>query len=180
MYGVQLEKTAWKGKEQMNLKKSIRCLVNVLMILFWACLVFLSSPNLAGLQCYVVISGSMEPALPVGSAVYVREKDPGRIKEGEIITYTTNAKKTRVTHRVCEVNRKERTFLTKGDANERADQNPVPWENVCGSVKFEIPYAGYLLKFLDTWKGKTAVIFLGVALYLCSECLKDCKTNTVS
>lgn len=58
------------------------------------CLIILSGmlicfcyPQILKMRCYTVVSGSMSPALPVGAAVYVKEKQPREIKKGEIITF---------------------------------------------------------------------------------------------
>ena len=57
-------------------------------LILWAaillCLV-LAAPRLAGIKTYVVISGSMEPAIPVGSMVYSKEVDPATLETGDVI-----------------------------------------------------------------------------------------------
>ena len=55
-------------------------------------------PRLAGFRVYSVISGSMEPGIPVGSLVYARKTEPEKLKEGEIIVYSRGS--LRVVHRV--------------------------------------------------------------------------------
>ena len=45
----------------------------------------LTVPIAMGYQVYDVISGSMEPAIPVGSAIYVQSVDPSEIVVGDVV-----------------------------------------------------------------------------------------------
>ena len=54
----------------LNLLGSLIMLAVILLCLA------LAAPRLAGIKTFVVISGSMEPAIPVGSMVYSKEVDP--------------------------------------------------------------------------------------------------------
>ena len=47
----------------------------------------LTVPRIAGYQIYTVISGSMEPAIPTGSLVYVRNTAPSGIEKGDVIAF---------------------------------------------------------------------------------------------
>ena len=47
----------------------------ILILLILACLP-LTLPRLAGYRLYTVVSGSMEPEIPVGSLVFVHDADP--------------------------------------------------------------------------------------------------------
>ena len=60
----------------------------------------LTIPNLLGYQIYEVVSGSMEPEIPVGSVIYVKAAAPEEIGEGEIIAFMRNS--SVITHRVEE------------------------------------------------------------------------------
>ena len=89
------------------------------------CLIILSGmlicfcyPQILKMRCYTVVSGSMSPALPVGAAVYVKEKQPREIKKGEIITFFEG--ETVITHRVMEIDENAQLFMTKGDAKREA------------------------------------------------------------
>lgn len=109
--------------------------------------------RLVGLTPYAVLTGSMEPALPVGSLVYVREVDPVDVKPGDAITFELDSG-TLVTHEVFEVDEQAKTFRTHGIAN-RDDQGnispdaaPVAWSQLVGVVAFCIPYLGYINDFV--------------------------------
>ena len=119
--------------------------------------------RLGGIQLYAVMSGSMAPSLPVGSLVISGKASPSSIREGEVITYLLPDGNTRVTHRVVEV--QGGRFITRGDANERADAAPVEPSQVLGRMVAHLPYLGYLLVFFLSREGKA--ILLGGALLLC-------------
>lgn len=97
---------------------------------------------------YVVVSGSMEPELPVGSICLIdsADKEP---KAGEIISF--KAGDAVVTHRVVTVT--DEGYVTKGDANDGVDPGIVKSEQIVGTYAADIPYAGYAVMFLRTMKG---------------------------
>lgn len=48
-------------------------------------------PKLMGYEIYDIVSGSMEPEIPVGSAVYVKAAAPEEVKEGDVIAFFREA-----------------------------------------------------------------------------------------
>lgn len=120
---------------------------------------------------YVVLSGSMEPAIEVGDVVIVDEVDPATIEEGDVITYVRAGEETPTTHRVIGVEEGdgELAFQTMGDANEDPDASPVPAEQVNGKVIFAIPYIGYVVEFANTPYGFAALVAVPFALLVVTE-----------
>ena len=114
----------------MRLKIWGKGLLKIIWVIFVILLVGLSFPQIYGMKCYSVMSGSMSPDLPVGSAIYVKEKEPEKVEKGEIITFTTEQGRTMITHRVAENNKEKHFFVTKGDSNQYQDTKPVKWENL--------------------------------------------------
>lgn len=106
-------------------------------------------PRLLNWEIQVVLSGSMEPALPVGSAILVRPVAPQAVSVGDIITYRQKGSTDFVTHRVVEVNREGSalSFRTQGDANEGPDPAAVAPDAVEGRVWASIPYLGYVARY---------------------------------
>ena len=125
----------------------------ILMFLF---LMFLVLPGVVGFHAYAVTSGSMNPTLPVGALIWIREKKD--IQEGEMITFRLN--ENVVTHRVMEVLDKGKAYITKGDANESNDMSAVSKEQVLGCVHFIIPNLGFAAMMLGMPAGKLAAIAL--------------------
>lgn len=123
-----------------------------------------------GLVPYAVLSGSMEPELPVGSLVYVRAVDPSEVAVGDTITFELESG-TLVTHEVYEIDAAAREFKTHGIANVDAQGNispdaaPVPWSNLVGSVVACVPLLGYVNVFVTQPPGIFMVI-AGVAVVI--------------
>lgn len=76
-----------------------------------------------GYEIYNVVSGSMEPEIPVGSVIYVKAVSPETVEEGDIIAFTSGV--SVISHRVVSNQTVEGKFTTKGDANAENDMNPV-------------------------------------------------------
>ncbi|MBR6114873.1 MAG: signal peptidase I [Oscillospiraceae bacterium] len=118
-------------------------------------------PRFMGYEVYNVVSGSMAPAIPVGSMVLVEPEEAELIEPGEVIAFYNGS--AVVTHRVLEIRRISREFVTKGDANENEDLAKVPFTSLIGVVRWHVPYLGEFTAFISTVIGK---IYL-FALLLC-------------
>ena len=128
----------------------------ILVLLILACLP-LTLPRLAGYSLYTVISGSMEPGIPVGSLVFVADADPALIEEGDVIAfYGAVDSAAVVTHRVVGNSPAMGEFITKGDANEERDVNPVSYDEFIGKVEHVIPGAGGIAETLAGPVGRQA------------------------
>ncbi|GEM_PF-227254 len=134
-------------------------------------------PEIGGYQMYIVLSGSMSPEFDTGSLAFVRETDPDELKSGDIITFRSVANPDSLTtHRIVEVMDDEGLkFVTRGDANNVNDPNPVPAENVVGKVSGTVPYVGYLMNFVQTSQGLVLLIFVPGVLIIVFELGKIMK-----
>lgn len=113
-----------------------------------AAFLLIAAPLAGGSHPVVVLSGSMEPAYPVGSVIYYKATSPDNISAGDPITFRAGEDGALITHRVVEKREISREFVTKGDANETADPSPVSYASVVGKASgWAIPYAGYLVTF---------------------------------
>lgn len=117
-----------------------------------------------GIKSFVVLSGSMEPTLPVGSVVYV-QKSPS-YTSGDVISFTNEAGQT-VTHRIVE--NSNEGFITKGDANDSPDQAIVTKSSVIGKSLFSIPYVGQIINFIRTPTGFVLFIIVPTVVFILSE-----------
>lgn len=131
----------------------------------------LSIPKFAGIDSYVVISGSMEPEIPVGSMVYSRSVDPATLQPGDIIVFynTDRSDSVPITHRVVENHKETGEIITKGDANDHTDLQPAAYINIVGKVFAHIPKLGLLASPLATTAGKIGVALVILAGYLLTE-----------
>lgn len=125
---------------------------NTLLIFLLCGLLLLScSASYFGWHTDAVLSGSMEPALPVGGAVVIKPVDAAQVEVGDIIVFSLPGKERLIAHRVISIGyAPERLFHTKGDANEEPDIYTVPEEHVVGKVCFCVPYLGYFSHFVRT------------------------------
>lgn len=109
-------------------------------------------PRLMGYDVYVVVSGSMEPEIPVGSALYVAAVVPEDVAEGDVIAFYDRG--AVITHRVLENHVVEGEFITKGDANEERDLAPVPYASLIGRMARSVPFLGNVMAVCSGTKGK--------------------------
>lgn len=112
---------------------------------------------------FVVLSGSMEPAIKVGSICFIDERDRD-VEKGDIIAFRTSGDMM-VTHRVVEI-RDDGTFITKGDNNEERDLSPVRKEQIAGTELFSVPAAGYPIMWIKSREGAVLLITVLTAFAL--------------
>ena len=116
-------------------------------------------PALTGATPLTVLSGSMEPTLPVGSTVVIRPEPVATIGVGDIITFTDrdlkNSATQVVTHRVISVEPGPAgpAFRTRGDANDAPDPGLVQAADVHGVEWYDVPYVGLVKDRLFSWTG---------------------------
>ena len=156
-----------------RIKKIWNGINSVLIGLVLLLAIVLAGVRLVGLDIYVVLSGSMEPAYMTGSVIYVKDIDMQDLEAEDDITYKL-PDGTVATHRIIEVTEKDgqTAFRTKGIANELADGEAVPASNVIGKPIFTIPYLGYLVQYIHSTSGRYATIAVGATLLLLI-CLPD-------
>lgn len=129
----------------------------VLIVVILICIP-LTVPRIFGFQVYNVISGSMEPAIPTGSLVYVKSVAASSVEKEDVIAFYSEVDTGAIiTHRVVENHKVSGEFITKGDANKQKDPLPVKYEYLLGKVVVSIPFLGELLALVATTKGKIVV-----------------------
>lgn len=130
-------------------------------------------PNTLGMQVLRIETGSMEPSIPVGSAVFVVPNDPAETAAGEVIAFSRED--STVVHRVTSNNVVEGALTTKGDANPDVDLDRVPYVNYLGRMVFSVPAMGDILAVLTTTVGKVylfAFALCGVLLNVLASRLR--------
>lgn len=139
----------------------------LLIVLVLACLP-LTVPRVFGFHIYTVISGSMEPAIATGSLVYVKGIPPEEVDEEDVIAfYGSMDGASIITHRVVANSEIMGEFITKGDANDTKDMNPVPYDNYIGKVMLTVPVMGSVAQMFTSSAGKIAAAgLIGLAVIL--------------
>lgn len=152
-----------------------RSLGTVLLLILILICIPLVIPGVMGLQVYSVVSGSMEPAIPVGSLVYIQTLEPETVQEGSVIAfYGADDRSGIITHRVVENRVVSGEFITKGDANEKEDINPIPYDRLIGEEVFCIPKLGEAAQLLSGQIGRriaAGVILAAILLHLIANTL---------
>lgn len=127
----------------------------------------LTIPRLFGFQIYTVVSGSMAPAIPTGSLVYVEEVDAADVETDDVIVFYSGSESGGIiTHRVVKNQVVSGQFITKGDANEQEDVTPVEYDRLIGKVVFSVPVLGSILAAVAGTSGKIAAAGMIVAAVL--------------
>ncbi|MBQ7864097.1 MAG: signal peptidase I [Lachnospiraceae bacterium] len=101
------------------------CLIMVVAVACSLLCTFLVSgvPTIFGIRPMIVVSGSMEPVLPVGSLVVTKAVTADKVEVGDVVGYWTGNRfigiNPIILHRVIAIT--EEGYLLKGDNNETAD-----------------------------------------------------------
>lgn len=143
---------------------NIASIVFVLMTVVIALL--LAGVRLIGLKPFVVTSGSMTPAYPVGALIYVKQTAPENVRIGDAITFYMSDGSVVATHRVVAVDKQAQCFQTKGDANDAPDGMPVSFARIIGVPVFSIPLLGYLSSFISFPPGSYIAVFTALIILL--------------
>ncbi len=115
----------------------------IMMILF-VILMICFGLGMFPIEPLVIASNSMLPKIRKGDIVIIKDIDVNKIKKGDVIRYKMD--NYYVVHRVVLIRKDKngkREFVTKGDNNNDVDLFAVKESQVCGIVKYDIPYFGY-------------------------------------
>ncbi|MFC2069668.1 signal peptidase I [Chloroflexota bacterium] len=140
-----------------------------LVVLFMAVAVFIYASPRIGWHVNAVLSGSMEPALEVGSLVVTRPVEPEEVEVGDIITFRpVSVGEHMITHRVIGIGKNSPlNFRTQGDASDKPDPFTVPAQNLVGKICLHIPYWGYFTEFLKSPVGFVfSIVIPGILLFV--------------
>ena len=144
----------------------IVCLIGVAGILF------LSAYPKGKYKSFVVLSGSMEPAIKTGSVVFVNES--GDYQIGDVITFGEVSKtKTPTTHRIVDIMRESEIekYITKGDANNAEDNEQASKDEIIGKVLFSVPYMGYAVSAAQKPIGFVSILVIPAVIIIYDEIL---------
>lgn len=131
-------------------------------LLWWA-----NAPRVVGWHPYVVLSGSMDPALAAGDVVLVAPvADPSALPGGRIALVADPARPSgSYVHRV--VGHRDGDLITRGDANVSADGTPVAPRQVRGEVRLVVPAIGLMSLWVHEGRyGPVALAACGTGLAL--------------
>ncbi|NHM16339.1 signal peptidase I [Eggerthellaceae bacterium zg-887] len=154
-----------KGKGYLRwMPAALRAIGFAMLLLAIVVLVPTAVPRVLGMDTFAIQTASMAPTMPVGSLVLVQPVDAADIPEGEAAAFHRGD--SVVVHRVITNQVVEGYLVTKGDANQLEDQEPVPYPDVIGQVTYTIPYLGAFGEILSTVTGKIYFALFIVAALL--------------
>ena len=167
---------ALEESKQTRLQKRVGLLVTVLLVLavtlcLYTAVQVMSNGyvNLGGFMMFRVVTGSMEPTIPVGALLVTKQVDIETIRVDDIICFRTQVSEIWgkiVTHRVVDIWQTEAGALlleTKGDANLVADGYLVDRMNLVGKVIWHTGDGSMLANLLSLFTSKIG--FLGCIVF---------------
>ena len=119
---------------------------------------------IAGIQSFVVLTGSMEPNISTGSVIYT--KIQSNYARGDVIAFQQNDRT--ITHRIINLD-KTGKFVTKGDTNNAPDSDTVSKDKIIGKEVFSLPFLGYFIRFLSTLQGFILFIVAPILIFIAFE-----------
>ena len=135
-------------------------------------------PAAGGGRALTVLTSSMEPTLPPGTMVVTMPVRTAEIKVGDVLTYQLRSgEPLLVTHRVMQrLYRMDGStvFRTQGDNNDLPDKEFVQEVQIVGTVRYSIPYLGWVTRLFTgefgAWliRGIVAALFTYAGVMLIS------------
>lgn len=141
-----------------------------------------SDRSLFGYKAFIVLTDSMSKTdFSAGDLVLIKDVDPSTLKEGDIISYTsqnTSNYGETVTHKIRKLTtdaQGEPGFITYGTTTDTDDEIVVTYPYVLGKYQTHIPKVGTFFQFLKTTPGYIVCIlipFLILILMQGIDCVK--------
>ena len=175
-----------KGQSECSIvQKRLSALVSILLVLHVSIQAMSNGyVKIGGASMFRVVTGSMEPTIPIGALLVTNEVDIDEIELEDIICFRTQEKAIWgriVTHRVVEVLDMggEVLLRTQGDANLVSDGYLVDERNFIGKVIWHTGDGSVLAGIFSFFTNKVG--FLGCIVFPClllaGMLLKNCVSN---
>lgn len=128
-------------------------------------------PNILGYSMFRVMTGSMEPNIPVDSLIVVERTAPASLQTGDVISFFSRDPSLPGevnTHRIVEITGEENSlmFTTKGDANNVEDRYLTGQEDVIGKVVYSSLLLGKGVRLLSNPLIFLPLVLLPLLLFL--------------
>ena len=112
------------------------------------------APNIMGYSLFRVMTGSMEPSIPVDSLIVVKRTAPEKLSEGDVISFYSRDPSLYGevnTHRIIEIQQEKGKyyFATKGDANNVEDRYVTHEEDLIGKVVYSSHGLGLFVRLIS-------------------------------
>jgi len=130
-------------------------------------------PITGNYKVMTVISGSMAPAIKMGSVVIVKPASDYKI--GDVITFGPYSKtKAPTSHRIYDIKvvDGQPVYITKGDVNNAPDARELQKRDIVGKVLFSVPFVGYAVDFAKKPIGFVLIIGIPAVIIISDEVKK--------
>ncbi len=139
-------------------------------------------PNILGFSMFRVMSGSMEPTLPVDTLIAVRLSQGEDVQKNDVITFYSKDPSLNGsinTHRVIDITEENgvRCFITKGDANQIVDRYPVEPRDMIGVVAFSSVFLGKVVRLVSNPLVFVPLILVPLVLMLATNFIKTIRLS---
>ncbi len=141
-------------------------------------------PITGNYKIMIVQSGSMTPAIKMGSIVAIKPApldsrhltgQASDYKIGDVITFGPYSKtKAPTTHRIYDIKiaDSQPVYITKGDANNAPDQREISQKDVLGKVFVSVPYLGFAVNTAKKPIGFMLIIVVPAVIIIFDEIKK--------
>ena len=111
-------------------------------------------PSILGYSFFRVMTGSMEPSIPVDSLIVVQKQEMQELAKGDVISFFSRDPSLMGevnTHRIVAISKEngKYIFATKGDANNVADRYLTQEGDVIGKVVFSSLGLGKCIRLIS-------------------------------
>jgi len=152
-YRIKSKDKSKEKKKPITKKKIIVAVLCILFAFFGSFIIYfiLSISLNTDTPMVVVVSDSMAPKITKGDLLFLQGRDPEDIEEGDVIVFDApweGSPDEPIVHRVINKRYNEEKdryeFRTKGDANDKKDDEWFPEQRIRGVVIGRIPYIGWI------------------------------------
>lgn len=157
------------------IKKTLKILKGIVWTVILLFLVLIATtfiPIKGNYKVFTVQSGSMEPAVKLGSLIFVYPRP--NYKAGDIVTRKTSDPKLTVTHRIIAVAEENGgiVYATKGDANNAEDPEKASPSDIIGKMIWKLPLVGYPIGYARSTTGFIILVIIPAVIIVYEEIRK--------
>ena len=122
-----------------------------------------SVPDFFGYKNFIIVSGSMEPTIMTGDAIFVKKVPEDELEVNDIISFQDGSAIT--THRIISIDEENgvKKYRTKGDNNNTEDKEQITYKEIEGKYQFKISGFGKIVQLLQS---KITLVILILLLVL--------------
>ena len=124
------------------------------------------TPDFFGYKNFIIVSGSMEPNINIGDAIFIKEVPEEELKIKDVISFDEEG--VIVTHRIIDIIEEDgiRKYKTKGDNNNTADKEMTTYDKIEGKYQFKLNKFGIFTEILKNPITLIALVLIVILISL--------------